>query len=285
MPTYVGEDYIPSDRSGKNGYLAEKYNFRLRSNGRYYGYLRPSSGGKVDISNFDSSEAGVAKGVTVVFVAPKPGIKKQSLRVVGFYKRANLHAEPVQAPDKLVKKAPLRIVSDNATIIPEDLRDFELTLPKVWGSGSYRFPDEKLAVQIQAYVDSFEEGEFSEAQRRLIEADPEVIKEWITVSMSERKERRSSENLRSAKLKHTDDYQCACCDLKLQSSDHISMQRMFEVHHTNPVALLALGDIRDVDLADLAVVCANCHRAIHAPGEVRYVSNLAAFRVDVLGLI
>jgi len=41
--------------------------------------------------------------------------------------------------------------------------------------------------------------------------------------------------------------------------------KVFEVHHTSPLAAAATP--RRTTLADLAVVCANCHRAIHATSD------------------
>lgn len=41
---------------------------------------------------------------------------------------------------------------------------------------------------------------------------------------------------------------------------------IFEVHHTSPLSSAATP--RRTTLADLAVLCANCHRAVHATGDV-----------------
>jgi hypothetical protein len=51
-------------------------------------------------------------------------------------------------------------------------------------------------------------------------------------------------------------------------------ERVLEVHHRKPLGSLKPGSVAKTRLADLALVCANCHRALHATGLS--VARLAA---------
>jgi hypothetical protein len=61
--------------------------------------------------------------------------------------------------------------------------------------------------------------------------------------------------------------QCEICALHEVGPYPIGLAaKIFEIHHTLPLSSAATP--RRTTLADLAVVCANCHRAIHATADV-----------------
>lgn len=72
---------------------------------------------------------------------------------------------------------------------------------------------------------------------------------------------------------------CALCGLS-ESARYPSFvaERVFEVHHLSPLAQ-AISPVCTT-LADLALLCANCHRAVHATVEVQanYVALAQHFR-------
>lgn len=83
--------------------------------------------------------------------------------------------------------------------------------------------------------------------------------------------RERSSRLRAEKLSQVHSlygkYICALCNIDDTDAypKHFG-QRIFEVHHISPLAK-AITPVRTT-LGDLAVLCANCHRAVHATPEV-----------------
>ena len=57
---------------------------------------------------------------------------------------------------------------------------------------------------------------------------------------------------------------CEVCDFDFEAQFGPQLAGFCEVHHVVPLA--EAGAVRDTDLNDLAVLCANCHRAIHRLG-------------------
>jgi 5-methylcytosine-specific restriction enzyme A len=75
------------------------------------------------------------------------------------------------------------------------------------------------------------------------------------------KERRSLREPRLSKMLETHGkYFCECCSI--QSPDAKDPTSILEVHHIVPLA--EIDFIQQTTLEDLAVLCANCHRLIHA---------------------
>jgi len=65
---------------------------------------------------------------------------------------------------------------------------------------------------------------------------------------------------------------CECCGTKAETYQKLRRQRIFEVHHKKP-----LSDgltINGID--DLALLCANCHRGIHASDPLMSVEDFKA---------
>jgi 5-methylcytosine-specific restriction protein A len=69
--------------------------------------------------------------------------------------------------------------------------------------------------------------------------------------------RRRKENA----LKETGELRCEGCEMTFEERYGDVGQGFIEVHHTRPVHELRPGD--KTTLADLVLVCANCHRMIH----------------------
>ena len=94
----------------------------------------------------------------------------------------------------------------------------------------------------------------------------------------EQLERRS---LRPQKLvenreKHDGILTCECCDKSEEEFPTDIRERIFEVHHKIPLAKVSKNSKvgGETDTEKLAVLCANCHRGIHALPEVRDVEEL-----------
>lgn len=66
---------------------------------------------------------------------------------------------------------------------------------------------------------------------------------------------------------------CECCGEKGEKYPGDTRERTFEVHHRAPLAKVSKYKGVKTSLSDLAVLCANCHRAIHAKPEVPSISE------------
>jgi 5-methylcytosine-specific restriction enzyme A len=67
---------------------------------------------------------------------------------------------------------------------------------------------------------------------------------------------------------------CECCGFEFEVRYGPPGAGFIECHHKTPVSKLRPGDV--TRLADLAVVCANCHRIIHKSAPWRSVEEVAA---------
>ena len=289
MDAYTGETRVSDPISPwvQDGNLpAERYNFLRRADEKFYGYLKPAGDGeKIKLQKLGADKKDeLIDNVPVVFVSPKPGLSPRPLMIVGYYRSARVYRNAIELPTGEPHDTNIRIVSDAAVSIPADQRAIEVSLKKKWGSGSYRFLDEEEEVKVLQSIDSFQHTDEATAQLELAEVKGVTGTEWRVLVEADRLERRSTINLRKLKLQSPDDYECECCGLTLERTAHPAQARMFEVHHKAPISMLKAGEFRTVAKDDLAVVCANCHRAIHATNDINYIRNMDAFRRDILKL-
>ncbi|PNV94781.1 HNH endonuclease [Pseudomonas protegens] len=74
--------------------------------------------------------------------------------------------------------------------------------------------------------------------------------------------------------------QCEACGFNFSQTYGADVEGVIDVHHTKPLHTLQPGD--KTKLADLALLCANCHRVVHsqrkwlsvAEVKERYQANL-----------
>lgn len=287
MPAYTGETEVKGPwgewgRSDKPP--GERFNFLRQSDGSFYGYLRPAAGGeRVDISKVGGeADADFVDGVTVIFVAPQPAIGPRPLTVVGYYREARVYRSAIAQIAGEKAEANMRMVATHAVSVPEELRSFSIILDSPWGSGTYRFVEGDTEIEIRKWLDSFDETDEAVEENDLSNVKVKSAEERRVLHAALRLERRSSTNWRRAILKSDADYTCACCDFRLSAGSHEAMKLMFEVHHLAPMSMLQDGEIRQATTSDFAVVCANCHRAIHGTKDMKYIQDMDAFREDIL---
>jgi 5-methylcytosine-specific restriction protein A len=86
----------------------------------------------------------------------------------------------------------------------------------------------------------------------------------ITTVMHQRRERSRKivESKKAAALKALGILRCEACAMDFASRYGARGAGYIECHHTRPVE--TLGDGTPTKLADLALLCANCHRMVHA---------------------
>lgn len=168
---------------------------------------------------------------------PRTGIHLQEVRLTD--EEAYLHRAAARADPELVKAT--IITMPNGTVFPLSAAQ-ALALERLWGSsGRGAASGSSMAVS---------EGE-------------------VTLSAHRRRER--SAVLRDRKLAEVRAAlgRCACalCGHTEDSKYPPAFAaRVFEVHHLSPLSEAATP-VRTT-LADLAVLCANCHRAVHATSAV-----------------
>ncbi|HCF3807588.1 TPA: HNH endonuclease [Pseudomonas aeruginosa] len=69
---------------------------------------------------------------------------------------------------------------------------------------------------------------------------------------------------------------CEACDFDFSQAYGPAGDGIIDVHHTKPVHTLKLGE--RTKLSELALLCANCHRVIHAKREWLSVEQVRALR-------
>ena len=78
--------------------------------------------------------------------------------------------------------------------------------------------------------------------------------------------RERDQTLRRRKLNEViGEIRCECCDTRGEAyqglQKEIPKERIFEIHHLIPISQYDGAKITDLD--EVALLCANCHRAIH----------------------
>lgn len=128
MKNYASKD---EEIKGGGGFVEENedggeiYNFKLHSDGCYYGYVRVTHGGKIDIQNyFDASKLATAiNGLLVIFCASPPSSSSKQL-IVGWYKNATVPLVSFDHPFR--GEGGARFLAKEATLIPPEHREFRI---------------------------------------------------------------------------------------------------------------------------------------------------------------
>jgi 5-methylcytosine-specific restriction endonuclease McrA len=101
-------------------------------------------------------------------------------------------------------------------------------------------------------------------------------KQWVSHLRRERNRKIVTAKKRRV-LADTGRLCCEVCDFDFEAQFGPELAGFCEVHHVVPLA--EAGVVRDTDLSDLAVLCANCHRAIHRLGpKMPTITELRAIR-------
>lgn len=277
MPFYRSRD---EPQMGSGTFLAEgnigaeALNFKLQ-NGKYYGYF------KVQGKNLHIEKCGAEKkdefldNVLVVACAVHPLRKK--LMLVGWYPSARLYRFPIVSPDG---EKWCRIVSKKATLLGEYDRTFEFprvnTNLGITGMGMSSWHWYGLNEEINR---SLRDRLLSYIRTSKLKSAPSLTqKSFESVEkkrrrMSARMERVGARRYRESMLAEHD-FTCQTCGWH-PKDESIVWRSSLEVHHLTPFEELDENEEREVTRNDLALLCANCHRAIH---RTYCVSDLGRFR-------
>lgn len=257
FPRFDGESLTakPVMGYGQSGRTPhEVHNFSRASDGFIYGYLPKEGGG--DLARLGGHKgAEEVSGVTVIFIS--------SGALCGYYKNATVFSTPIRHPDGLMAGGSeihcrVKVAPEDAYLIPADRRDNVLQpkpagmFPVLYGgSGS-------------SWVEWFEN--LTGAKRQNF-GNEKKRRKWTKAI------ERSSEAREIALQKYG--FKCECCGVSYK--DHVRAA-MFEVHHKVPYA--EDFEERPLNVSDLAVLCANCHRMIHRMPDLADIKALKDYVVS-----
>ena len=285
MEKYEGEEHVerPWGEWVKAGNPpGERFNFKKQKDGKHYAHI--NAGGNLNLRKLNDDARGALDNATVAFVAPRPnGSGFQDCVLVGYYTNATIYSEGVTLPGVDHDYFQLRASSENATLFTPNSRTFGYkyrSKSKVFTYGDIeKYADDELLLD---FINSNATETFH--QQDGDGSNNLTAEEWRRLRYAARYERYSSVKLRNLKITNDEDIKCEACKIKYLPGSHEATRSFFEVHHKAPVNMMKDNEVRPVTADDLAVLCANCHRAVHATKDMKYIGDIAAFRRDILGL-
>ena len=154
---------------------------------------------------------------------------------------------------------------------------YEDPIDKIWDWKNPASFSNRRIVHLRNNLDCFDDNtkSFDETAAEnqavtdpMLEGKPKLTKHYY---------RERDPTLRRRKLAHmidnSDGLSCECCNDKAARYRERA-KRVFEIHHKIPLASYDGGRI--TQLHEVAVLCANCHRVIHATNPPRTVEDLRA---------
>lgn len=273
MKTYrkLNEKGVSGHRYVQEGYAPhESLNFKPYKD-IYYGYV-PCGGdqegnhGKLNIDRLGakSSDEKISD-ITVVFCATHPDTRK--LLVVGYYTNATVYRIPIDHP-KLDNRI-VRFTTHTAHLVSENDRIFEI-------------PKAPQGIGQKDIWYGLEAGQRPEVKKQLINyISGEGYDSPATTLKEEKRLKKHIKQEGRASVRHLifeKGFKCEVCDWVLPDENSDIWQSSFEVHHLKPFADLATGKTRVLKADDFAVLCSNCHRAIH---RTKFIGNIKKFKAFI----
>lgn len=251
---FEGEELLkdPVMRYGQTGETPhEMYNFAVASDGFIYGHLPRNGGGELSRLGGDEKSEYV-ENVTVIFISDG--------YICGYYRNAIVYAAVFRHPDKF--KAGSSKIHCRAKVNPKD---------------AFLVPPERRVSEIKPRP----KGQFPVLYGDMNTDWVQWFENWAYDNSnkvrSEKKRRRTSTRIErdSRSRKWALDHYgrvCECCGVSYH--DNIR-SAVFEVHHKKPFS--DDFESREVQVADLAVLCANCHRMVHRMSDLSDIGGLKRF--------
>jgi len=281
------------------GFSHDCYNFLRSGNARnsyYYGYFpyfinsEPEAINAIRID--DDYEDGDYVNCPRIYWIARDEVS-DSLCLVGWYDNAEVLVYGYQdyprqyerrRPNGDVAHLTWRARARNACLIPQDSR------PVLGDILRFGFNQMHLINRI-IYLDDNEGDNAREARQEFSQYLGELVENNIfpnatrNMVVNEGRIRRNNERLErygdTSRLRRQLGYQCACCGFPWGHDENRDvLQRTLEVHHRFPMAELEDGAERAATADDFLLLCARCHRAMHAAAELGQISSLS----DVEGL-
>ncbi|MBT2785492.1 MULTISPECIES: HNH endonuclease [unclassified Halomonas] len=236
--------------------------------GKIYGYVQPT--GRISVERLGAPKgAEQADGVTVVWTA---GPDTGGTAIVGWYTNAKVFRDLQDIPSPCKKHrdnkiSEYRIVAsaDNAHLIPAEERDFLIPRRVKGGIGQSNvwYADKPESAALVADVIKYIQS--GTRTSRLPDVDTETTASEGNPRLVAHLRRERSPSLVEKKKKSVlaanGKLCCEACEFDFEATYGKSGYGFCEVHHLKPISQMDKGEV--TTLADLAVVCSNCHRIIH----------------------
>jgi hypothetical protein len=279
-PFYQSADEPFFTRQNYEGISHDFQNF-LRSgsrNGFFYGYV-PFMAVNMSIERLadvreDYADAESIEGVTVYWLARRPA--DNALCLVGWYENAEAFRYAQQGPMRLMGNPEVwyRFRARQALLLAEDQRPVlnlqELGLPPQQLHANITYLNEQNAEHLNpAGVAALRLRLETLTHERL---RPDGLA--VTATIQEFRRKRTHEIIeRSANYRQFRGHFGNACEACGFTANEEPWSRALELHHLIPMNELALDEVRNVTPAEFALLCANCHRAIHATDSVGNVGR------------
>ncbi|WP_273501101.1 HNH endonuclease [Paracoccus sphaerophysae] len=283
-PFYQSADEPFFTRQNHKGISHDFQNF-LRSgarNGFFYGYV-PFTAENMSIERLadvrgDVVHAESIEGVRVYWLARRPG--DNALCLVGWYEDAEAFRFAQSGPMRLIGNPEIwyRFRARQAFLLAENQRPI-VDLHKLG------LPPQQLHANITYLNENNEEHGNPDGVANLrnhLEAVADVRRRHDsladTITIEEFRRRRTHEaierNSNYRQFRWNFGNTCQACGFTAEGEP---WSRALELHHLIPINRLALDEVRNVTPREFALLCANCHRAIHATD---LVDDIERFRLE-----
>ncbi|AMD57820.1 hypothetical protein AWN88_06250 [Agrobacterium tumefaciens] len=114
--------------------------------------------------------------------------------------------------------------------------------------------------EVRRIANAIKDGTTVVGSDQLPDVEQELPKGRLLTALHVRRERNPKVRKMLLDAQRPEGFRCEICDLARPSLETSMQEAMFEAHHLVP---LAEAGERKTMLADLALLCASCHRLIH----------------------
>ncbi len=270
----------------QEGYGHELYNFSI-DNGKCYGYTAPLCKVNLErISKDDISEDTSGRyldGVLVIFTCEGKNGKRV---IAGFYKNARVYEEAVDDDRsfRFYEKENryicynLKCNSDNAVLISQDDRNFEIPYSKtsVSGHGQHNIwyadkdIDSSTRSNVMQYVDGIiAESELSDERKYFYNENKKRVVSTHQIARS-REARDKCIELKGCR--------CGICEFDFKRTYGDLGKDYIEVHHITSIGTLTstIGYEGTDPEKDLIPLCSNCHSMVHRRNPAYHPDEIKA---------
>lgn len=237
-------------------------------NEKVYGYVQPT--GRISVERLGATKSSEnATGVTVIWTA---GPDTGGTAIVGWYTNATVFRNLQQIPNPSQKHqinniSEYRIVAlaENAHLIPTLERDFLIPRRVKGGIGQSNvwYADKPESVTLVSNVLKYVRSDARASRLPDVDAEFSAIEGNPRLVAHLRRERSPSliKTKKQLVLSATGKLCCEACGFDFKATYGRHGHEFCEVHHLKPISTMGQGEA--TKLADLAIICSNCHRIIH----------------------
>ncbi|WP_249979228.1 HNH endonuclease [Vreelandella olivaria] len=236
--------------------------------GKVYGYVQPT--GRISVERLGASKgAEQADGVTVVWTA---GPDAGGTAIVGWYTNATVFRDLQDIPNPCKSHrsnniSGYRIVAsvEDVHLIPTQERGFLIPRRVKGGIGQSNvwYADKPESASLVADVIKYIQSGTRTSRLPDVDTESTANEGNPRLVAHLRRERSPSlvEKKKKSVLAATGKLCCEVCEFDFEAKYGKSGDGFCEVHHLKAISQMDKGEV--TTLADLAVVCSNCHRIIH----------------------